>query len=113
MNRGPAAGVPFRPDGTIGAEGVTRTGGRAYLLQLIHQRPAWHADAACKEHPEITWFPARGKRSERAKAICAGCLVRNECLDYAVDHELTDGDRHGIWGGLPPHERALLARRPA
>lgn len=110
MNRDAAA---FRPDGTIGAEGVTRTGGLAHLLDVLHRRPAWHADAACKEHPEVTWFPARGERSAPAKAICATCLVRAECLTFAADHELAAGEAHGIWGGLPAHERVLFARRPA
>jgi len=37
-----------------------------------------------------------------AKAICAGCPVRNECLAFA----LRTGQVDGIWGGTTTHERA-------
>lgn len=40
----------------------------------------------------------------KAKAVCALCPVREECLDYAIkaDH------RNGIWGGLTYNERRKL-----
>lgn len=41
-------------------------------LTSLLNRPAWHADAACREHPELTWFPARGESVNAAKAVCAG-----------------------------------------
>lgn len=44
-------------------------------------------------------------RERRAKAICAECVVRPECLDYAV----TIGEPHGIWGGLNETERRSAA----
>ncbi len=34
-------------------------------------------------------------------ALCASCLVREPCLDIAVD----EGRRFGIWGGKMPKER--------
>ncbi len=47
-------------------------------------------------------------REAEAKAICAGCAVRRECLDYAIAIR----EAHGIWGGLNECERrALLARQ--
>ena len=51
--------------------------------------------------------------SQKAKRICNGtlkrkaCPVKAECLDYAMRH----GIKHGIWGGLDPDERDLVARR--
>jgi WhiB family redox-sensing transcriptional regulator len=45
-------------------------------------------------------------RESRAKAICAGCPVRVECLEYAVRTR----EPHGIWGGLNELERRLLIR---
>jgi WhiB family redox-sensing transcriptional regulator len=43
---------------------------------------------------------------EQAKAICAGCDVRTQCLEYAVR---THKDA-GIWGGMDEDERRRLRR---
>lgn len=43
-------------------------------------------------------------REARAKAICAGCPVVEDCLDYAVRIK----EQHGIWGGLNENERRDL-----
>jgi len=66
-------------------------------------RPAWMRDAACREHPEVSWFPMAGI-NPAAIAICRTCLVRVECLTHALNHG-TDSE-FGIWGGL-----SALARR--
>lgn len=79
------------------------------LLELL-ERPAWQADAACREHPEVTWFPKRGESSAPAKAVCERCLVRSECLAYGIEHEVSGG-ADGVWGGLSPRERLSLRRR--
>lgn len=42
---------------------------------------------------------------EKAKAVCAGCPVRAECLEYGR-HE-----PDGIWGGLTPQERHVTHPR--
>lgn len=48
------------------------------------------------------FFP-EGKEGERAaKEICAGCMIRNDCLEYA---RVMD-DRYGIWGGMTFRERS-------
>ena len=39
-----------------------------------------------------------------AKAICSGCPVRQECLDYALDSR----QAYGIWGGKTPTERRRM-----
>jgi WhiB family transcriptional regulator, redox-sensing transcriptional regulator len=43
----------------------------------------------------------------QAKAICARCQLRQECLDYAIGA----GSVQGIWGGTTETERRLLRRR--
>jgi WhiB family redox-sensing transcriptional regulator len=78
-------------------------------LDELLQRPAWHADAACREHPEISYYPTVGNDTRPAKAICAGCLVRNECLATAIERN----DGHGISGGTSVKERKALRRRAA
>lgn len=76
---------------------------------------AWMVDAACRGVAEDLWFPERGDtksaQSEirQAKAVCANCTVRYECLDYAIaNHEV-----FGIWGGLTEKERRDAKRRGA
>lgn len=63
----------------------------------------WAAGSACAraEDPGL-WF--RPGCEDEAKAVCAGCPVRGECLQYA----LAAPEDHGIWGGLDPEERQLL-----
>mgnify|MGYP001450285291 CR=1 FL=1 len=48
-------------------------------------------------------------RERRAKAICATCSVRRDCLDYA----LRIREPHGIWGGLSEVERRTLLAKEA
>jgi hypothetical protein len=50
------------------------------------------------------FFPGRGEPAEPARQICAGCPVRQPCLDYALSHAIT----HGIWGGLTERDRRPL-----
>lgn len=66
-------------------------------------RPRWMRDALCREHPEVTWFPERGGTGREARAICARCLVRDECRTYATEHR-----EHGVWGGTSETERAAM-----
>ena len=78
----------------------------------------WTTKAACRgQDPEI-FFPEIYYRDDRprwtvlveqAREICARCPVRIDCLDDAMRRK----ERHGIWGGLLPHEREHLNRRPA
>lgn len=75
---------------------------------------AWRERAACLEYPAVIFFglddsesPAeRRSREEMAKSICAGCEVRQECLEYA----LATREPYGIWGGLTEIERKARLR---
>jgi len=70
-------------------------------------RPAWQSSSACREHPDVDFFVDRAEDAQAAKAVCAGCSVRRECLAHAIEHD----ERHGIWGGLSPRQRRSLVRR--
>jgi hypothetical protein len=72
------------------------------LLSLI-QQPAWAADAACKEHPELPWMTERGESMSKQLAICRCCLVRVECLAAGLR-----GHEDGIWGGTSGRQRRRL-----
>lgn len=47
-----------------------------------------------------------------ARPICAGCPVRAECLEFALDAEAgaTPSHRAGIYGGLSPRQRYAVYR---
>lgn len=51
-------------------------------------------------------FPGRGQNNQirEAKSVCAGCIVKDECLEFA----LTEGIQHGVWGGKSERERRRL-----
>lgn len=61
----------------------------------------WREHAACKGMDPDIFFPERGDDVTTAKATCAGCQVRRECLDWA----LAVPEKDGIWGGLSPRAR--------
>jgi WhiB family redox-sensing transcriptional regulator len=68
----------------------------------------WQSRAVCGDARAWLFFgpdgegPAeRASRESRAKAICASCPVRAECLDYALSHQV----RYGVWGGRNEEER--------
>jgi len=59
--------------------------------------------------PDDETAPEREIRERKAKAVCASCPVRAECLDYVLRNSV----RYGIWGGLNERERSLERRRRA
>ena len=81
----------------------------ACLAELLAGRPAWHRDALCLEYPLVDFLPDRGQPSAPAKAVCAACLVRDECLAVG----LADSSLVGVWGGLSGGQRRELRRRVA
>ena len=74
----------------------------------------WQYDAACRgEDSDLFFAPnyferkeEKEAREDKARAICARCPVREECLDYA----LRNREPHGIWGGLNEIERKAIIR---
>lgn len=71
------------------------------------QAEAWQERALCAQTDPETFFPEKGGSSSEAKRICAGCPVKGECLEYALDR----GERFGIYGGLSERERRKLKLR--
>lgn len=68
----------------------------------------WRDRAACRGMSPNVFHPENHapKAWREARAICAGCEVRVECLRFAVD----TGEMHGVWGGMSPKERLMFAR---
>ena len=73
---------------------------------------SWRDAAACLHADPNLFFPvsATGRsliQVADAKAICARCPVRRECLEFARSNEPIDG----IWGGTTSQERQRARRR--
>jgi len=77
--------------------------------------PTWRADAGCRKDSAVHFFAPghferrdeKQRREGAARALCAGCRVRVECLEYA----LVVQEPHGIWGGMNELERRRLLRQ--
>ena len=70
---------------------------------------SWQGQANCVGVDPDIFFPERGASTKEAKAICAACAVREDCLEYALDN----GEKFGIWGGTSERERRRLRRARA
>ena len=66
----------------------------------------WRDLAACTGMDPDLFHPDKGhsRTAARAKAVCAGCPVRTDCLAYAEANDIYDG----IWGGMSPRDRGAL-----
>lgn len=73
---------------------------------------SWTTWAACKAYfasGETTadWYADAATHACReAVEICNSCPVQKRCLEHAME---TD-EAHGVWGGLTPAQRRMLAR---
>jgi len=71
----------------------------------------WRSAAACLSADPELFFPVSNagealEQAAEAKAICADCPVRSECLAFA----LRTRQSYGIWGGVAEEERASSRR---
>lgn len=95
----------------VTVEAILLTGGASQPRATgLARGEDWRSAAACQATDPDLFFPVSGsgkslEQVERAKAICAACPVRRDCLAFA----LRIGQADGIWGGLTEEER----RKPA
>jgi hypothetical protein len=66
----------------------------------------WRTNAACRYVDPDLHFPKTNtpgglKQLREAKRVCAGCPVRQACLDWA----LKTGQTSGVWGGKSVRQR--------
>lgn len=66
----------------------------------------WSTFAECRGLDTRLFFPELGDDTRAAKAVCAVCPVRAECLADALEQD----DHHGIWGGTSERERRNIRR---
>jgi WhiB family redox-sensing transcriptional regulator len=70
---------------------------------------SWQDFANCLGVDPDLFFPERGASTREAKEVCRGCVVREQCLEYA----LRNGEKFGIWGGMSERERRRIRRQRA
>jgi WhiB family redox-sensing transcriptional regulator len=66
----------------------------------------WASLGACQDSDPDLFFPIATsgpalQQMAEAKAVCARCPVRVDCLSYALD----TGQDAGVWGGASAEER--------
>jgi WhiB family redox-sensing transcriptional regulator len=76
------------------------------LIDDLSAGPAWMTRVSCRGCDPSMFFPERGERLDAAKAVCAGCVVRQQCLDYALSY----GEKFGVWGGESERTRRRTRR---
>lgn len=80
------------------------------ISQEAWDRGSWRENANCKGINPNLFHPERGANGydiTAAKTVCFGCLVRQQCLEYALENN----EQIGIWGGLSERERRRIRSR--
>ena len=86
----------------------------ASALALGSADYSWRNRAMCRDTDPELFFPV-GTTGQallqiaKAKSVCDECLVKGECLDFAME---TNQDT-GIWGGFSEEERRQMRRQAA
>lgn len=84
-----------------------------YALPHLPARQVWMDQAACKGRTQLFFGIAgerperRVKREARARAVCLGCPVLDQCRTMAREN-----GEVGFWGGESEEERALAGFPP-
>lgn len=83
------------------------------MLEKLEKLPeAWEEFSACADIPGGVdiFFPEKGdnfiETETIAKSICAGCIVRTECGNFALRHRI----KYGVWGGLSWDDRETILK---
>jgi len=73
----------------------------------------WQKDGACVgQGSELFFHPwhdtpsSRAAREKKAKAICAGCVVKTRCLEWSLEVR----EPYGVWGGVGEDERRRMLK---
>jgi len=72
---------------------------------------SWREEAKCLGSDPGLFFPLGGTgeplvQAQTAKQVCQTCLVRQSCLQYALE----TNQETGVWGGTSEDERRTMRR---
>lgn len=65
----------------------------------------WKTQALCVGKQDLFFNDHKQSYVREAKAICADCPVKAQCLEHALTHL-----EYGVWGGMTANERRMLRR---
>lgn len=84
-----------------------RETGNIYL-DLDFDAP-WRQNAACRDSEYEMFFPPpeNAAKVKMAALICEECVVKDDCLEYALE----TNQEFGVWGGLSEGDRRNYRRR--
>jgi WhiB family transcriptional regulator, redox-sensing transcriptional regulator len=93
---------------------VAASAGQLAALSIVDatwNNMSWRSYAACGSLDTNLFFPIgltgyAIDQTNLAKAVCADCPVRLQCLEFAL-RTLQD---HGVWGGHTEEERRVIRR---
>ena len=79
---------------------------------MITVTTVWRELAACLDSDPTLFFPIGSTgpavaQIAMATSICTECMVKEECLDYA----LNTNQESGVWGGLSEEDRRRHRKR--
>lgn len=78
-------------------------------MTLAIQPAPWVEAALCGQTDPDAFHPGQGESPRAAKAVCARCDVRADCLAEALANPSSDG----VWGGTTEHQRRRIRRDDA
>jgi len=89
--------------GTVEESGIRRTMSDVTVVDLPvlispDEDSSWRLHAACRNRAVEEFFSSNWKSAIK---VCEVCVVRAQCLDFAVRNEIPNG----IWGGKTPQAR--------
>lgn len=62
----------------------------------------WQDSSMCQRFPDMDFFNVQSTSNvTKCKIVCDACVVKPQCLDFALRNMIADG----LWGGLTPRER--------
>jgi WhiB family redox-sensing transcriptional regulator len=67
---------------------------------------SWKQEGACRQRPSVNFVARDAESVAKARAICAHCGVKLQCLAWALAN-----NEVGVWGGTTASERRRLRAR--
>lgn len=79
-----------------------------FLADLLRENEnlRWKNAAHCRGMDPESFFPDKSGAG-KARAVCANCPVRLDCLEFAI----SEREIYGVWGGCPKRVRDRVRRR--